>query len=234
MAHHPEIITVSEAWRSTYPEAHLGILALRGVANPPEPAALSQRKAALEQALRQRYSRADRSTLIQQPVLAAYAAYYKRFRKTYHIQLQLESIVFKGKALPSGPALVEAMFMAELSDLLLTAGHDLGALAVPLRLDVARGDEAYVTLRGAPETLKAGDMAIADQRGVISSIIYGPDQRTQITPSTVQVLFTTYAPAGVEAEAVAGHLQTLEDFVRLFSPEAEVIERRVVGGEDQG
>ena len=79
----------------------------------------------------------DRPALLSHPVLQAYDAYYRQFKKTYHVQLQLESILFKGKSIPSVAALVEAMFMAEMNDLLLTAGHDLDALHLPP--DAGRG-----------------------------------------------------------------------------------------------
>lgn len=226
-------VTVSDEWRSTWAGACAGFLALRSVSNPDRHLDLDNRKAALEQALRERFAGLDRSALVQLPALKAYAEYYKRFRKTYHIQLQLESIVFKGKSLPGVSALVEAMFMAELNDLLLTAGHDLDTVTLPVSLEVARGDEVYTTLRGTAETLKAGDMFIADRKGVISSILYGPDQRTQILPTTRQVLFTTYAPPGIGQEAVARHLQTLEDNVRLIAPSAEVVERQIVGADSR-
>lgn len=110
--------------------------------------------------------------------------------------------------------------MAELDDLLLTAGHDLDRLKLPLTLDVARGDETYTLLRGDSQTLKAGDMYIRDGEGVISSILYGPDWRTQITPETRSVVFTVYAPPGVGTEAVETHLRNLEANVRLISREA--------------
>jgi DNA/RNA-binding domain of Phe-tRNA-synthetase-like protein len=193
------------------------------VANPPQHPALDAAKARLEQALRERYGGLDRAALSQLPVLQAYAGYYKRFKKTYHVQHQLESVVFKGKSLPNVAALVEAMFMAELDDLLLTAGHDLDTLALPLTLDVAQGDETYTLLRGEPQTLKAGDMFIRDGEGMISSILYGPDRRTQITPETKAVVFTVYAPPGVAPEAVAAHLANLERSVRLITPEADLM-----------
>jgi hypothetical protein len=50
--------------------------------------------------------------------IKTYHDYYKRFKKTYHILLQLESIVFKNKSIPKVSSLVEAMFMAELKNLL--------------------------------------------------------------------------------------------------------------------
>jgi DNA/RNA-binding domain of Phe-tRNA-synthetase-like protein len=75
------LITATDAWRSTHPGAALGVLALRGVTNPARHPALDARKAALEQSLRERYGGLDRAALAQLPVLQAYAAYYKRFKK---------------------------------------------------------------------------------------------------------------------------------------------------------
>lgn len=216
------MFAITSAWRSAYPTAHAGILVLRSVANPARHPGLQSRKAELEQQLRAEFSGQDRATIASHPVLRAYSDYYRRFKKTYHIQLQLESIVFKGKSIPSVAALVESMFMAEMQDLLLTAGHDLDTLQLPLTLDVATGTEQYTLLRGEQETLKAGDMLIRDQQGVISSIIYGPDQRTQITPETRNVVFTAYAPPGIDEQTVTAHLEHIKDNVTLFAPQAQV------------
>jgi DNA/RNA-binding domain of Phe-tRNA-synthetase-like protein len=213
---------ITPAWRSVYPTAHAGVLVLRSVTNPARHPGLQSRKAELEQQLRADFSRQDRFAIASHPVLQAYSNYYRRFKKTYHIQLQLESIVFRGKSIPSVAALVESMFMAEMQDLLLTAGHDLDALQLPLTLDVATGAEQYTLLRGEEQALKAGDMLIRDQQGVVSSIIYGPDQRTQITPETRNVVFTAYAPPGVDEQIVTAHLGHIKDSVLLFAPQAQV------------
>ena len=220
---------VSDYWKTTYPDAHVGVLAMREVINPATQAELEQRKVALEQGLRSRYADQDRAALMQLPVLQAYAAYYRRFKKTYHVQLQLESIVFKDKSIPSVAALVEAMFMAEIKNLLLTAGHDLDSLQQPIILDVAQGNERYTLLRGQEQELKAGDMFIRDGAGVISSIIYGPDQRTAIHAQTRNVVFTVYAPAGISEETVSNHLHDLQENVLLIAPHAQVEMQQVFG-----
>jgi DNA/RNA-binding domain of Phe-tRNA-synthetase-like protein len=209
-------------WSAAYPGALAGVLVMRGAADPAGQAGLDARKADLERHLRERYAGMDRATLLQDPLLQAYAAYYKGFKKTYHVQLQLESVVFKGKSLPPAPALVTAMFMAELEHKLLTAGHDLDCLALPATLDVAQGGERYVTLRGEPASLKAGDMFIADGQGIISDILYGPDQRTRITPATRAVMVTIYAPPGVPRPAVAGQLAAIAENVRAAAPGAVI------------
>ena len=213
---------VTSAWRSTYPDAHAGVLVMRAVSNPAHDPVLDSRKVALEEQLRSQFAGQDRATIASHPILGAYEEYYRRFKKTYHIQLQLESIVLKGKSIPSVAALVEAMFMAEMKDMLLTAGHDLDALHLPLTLDVATGTEQYTLLRGDEQLLKAGDMMISDQIGVISSILYGPDQRTQITPNTRNVIFTVYAPPGIDEQTVVQHLQSIQENVMVFAPQAQV------------
>ena len=223
------MFTVTQAWRTKYPGAAAGVLAMQNVANPDRHAALEQRKDDLQAELRARYAGYDREALNAIPILRAYAAYYKQFKKTYHVALQLESIVLKGKSIPSVAALAEAMFMSELDSLLLTAGHDLDRIQGTVTLDVASGSEKYVVLRGDEQQLKPGDMMIADKQGIISSIIYGPDQRTQITPETRRVLFTVYAPPGIGEQPVAEHLHRIEANVHYIAPDAETILAQVIG-----
>jgi DNA/RNA-binding domain of Phe-tRNA-synthetase-like protein len=216
------MLIVSEAWKQAFPGAVVGVLVMQDVTNPERHAALDQRKQELESQLRSRFSEGGRAAIKTLPVIQAYATYYERFKKTYHVQLQLESVALKGKAIPRVSALVEAMFMAELKNLLLTAGHDLAAVEEPIRLNVSTGNECYVLLNGQEQVLKPGDMFVADAQGVISDVIYGPDQRTRITATTRQVLFVVYAPAGIGAEVVHGHLVNIQANVTLVAPEAVV------------
>ena len=100
-------------------------------------------------------TRADLAALAS---IQAYTAYYKRFNKTYHVLLQLESVAFKGRSIPRVAALVEAMFMAELNNQLLTAGHDLDVLRLPVTVGIAAGNEQYTMLNGREQALANGDM----------------------------------------------------------------------------
>ena len=218
------MLTLTEAWKTAYPTASVGILVMCGAANPAACPALQARKAALEAELRARFAGKSRDDVKALPEIQAYAAYYKRFKKTYHVQLQLESVAFKDKSIPSVSALVETMFMGEPKNFLLTAVHDLDLVQPPVRIDVADGSEGYVTMSGQSQALKPGDMFIADAVGVLSSIIYGPDARTQVTPDTRNVLFTVYAPEGIPSEAVRRHLEDMRDFVHLIASEAETLE----------
>jgi len=214
------LIKISDAWKKDLPDARVGILVINNAPNTPDHPALQKTKKELEQELRTRYLGFERKTLREDKVLGAYDAFYRRFRKSYHVQLQLESVIFKEKAIFSPSALVTCMFMAELNTGLLTAAHDTDKLEFPLMVDIAKGDESYQKMDGTEQELKAGDMYIKDQQGILSSVIYGPDQRTQIHPGTVNSLYTTYGPPGISESQIKNQLECLEDYIKLFAPNA--------------
>jgi len=224
---------ISDAWKTAYPNAHAGVLVMRNVINPPQHAGLEKQRISLNSKLRARYEGQDRPALLTNPILRAYETYYKRFKKTYHIQLQLESILFRGTSIPRAAALVEAMFMAEMDNLLLTAGHDLDVLQLPVMLDVAQGGEMYTLLRDQEQEAKSGDMLMRDGAGIISSILYGPDKRTQINPRTKNVMFTVYAPEGIDEPTILGHLLSIQHNVLTIAPRARVELIKVFGASDQ-
>lgn len=223
------MLRVSDDWKKAYPGAHAGILAMRNVLNPSHHPELDHQKVELETDLRALFK--ERGSLKSLLPIKAYQEYFKKFKKTYHVFQQLESVIFKGKSIPQVAGLVEAMFMEELRNMLLTAGHDLDTIKAPLKLDISKGNEKYVRINGQEQVLKAGDMMIADSVAVISSVIYGPDKRTIITPSTKRVLFTVYAVPGIGAQSVRQHLEGIEANVRLVSPDAELELLEVYGTE---
>ena len=219
----------SEEWKTAYPNAYAGILVMHKVANPASHEGLNLKKEMVEKKLRTLYMGFNRAGFEALPALQAYQDYYKQFKKTYHVLLQFESLVLKGKSIPNVAALVEAMFMAEVENMLLTAGHDLDSLMLPVQIKVAKGSETYTMMNGQQQVLKTGDMYISDGQGIISSIIYGPDNRTQIKPSTQSVLFTVYAPPGIKPGMVLHHLETIRDNVLVVSPEGQVEMLQVFG-----
>jgi DNA/RNA-binding domain of Phe-tRNA-synthetase-like protein len=210
----------SEAWTHDHQGAVVGMLIMRGVTPEPGSDSLAPIRARVEAELRSRFPSIEQ--IRANAVLQAYKRYYARFGKTYHVSQQLESVVLKGKTIPAVIPLVTAFFTAELKNLLLTAGHDLAALAPPFEVGSATADEHYVTMRGEERALKPGDMRIADSRGVISSILLGPDQRSRITPETRDAAFFVYAPAGVGEEFVRAHLDDLRACVLACSPSSTV------------
>lgn len=213
-------ISATEAWRAAHPGAVIGLLELSKVENTQISLPLDDRKREVEARLRARYQGFTRQDFLALPVMAAYAHYYKRFNKTYHVQLQLESIVLKEKRLPNVSPLVDANFIAEMETLILTAGHDVEELQGAVSIDVSRDGDQLAQMAGTPKVIHPGDMIMRDAKGICCSIIYGQDNRSPISSATSHVLYVAYAPVGVPAESVEAHLRAVEENARLFSPTA--------------
>jgi DNA/RNA-binding domain of Phe-tRNA-synthetase-like protein len=226
-----DLFAATDAWRATFPGAVAGALVIRGAENPEQAAPLEAEKRKLEESLRAEVGRPGPDGAGSTVRERAYVDYYRRHGKTYHVKAQRESIALKGKPIPARAALVEAMFMAELKSLVLTAGHDLDSLELPVQVDVTHDGDAYVLMSGSERLVRAGDMMMADRVGIVSTLLYGPDERTRIRPETRNVLFASYAPAGVSEEAVRAHLDDVCANVLCFTPGGRVeLMTTVVGG----
>jgi len=61
---------------------------------------------------------------------------------------------------------------------------------------------------------------IADAKGVISSVIYNPDQRKCFTEKTIRELFTVYVLAGIDHALIMSQFDDIQAKIKVFSPEA--------------
>ena len=218
------LISPTDGWRTTHLGAVIGLLELSGVDNTHTSNQLDEQKRETEARLRERYKGFTRQDFLALPVISAYDQYYKRFNKTYHVQLQVESIVLKGKSLPNVSPLVDSNFIAEVETLVLTAGHDVAKLHGPISMDVSYEGDQIAQMNGDIKAIRAGDMIMRDANSVCCSIIYGQDNRSPISPETTRVLYVAYAPVGVPAETVDAQLKKIVENIRLFSPTA-IVER---------
>jgi DNA/RNA-binding domain of Phe-tRNA-synthetase-like protein len=223
------LLSSTADWLTAHSGAVIGLLELTGVENTlPTAQSLNQLKRETEARLRKGYAGFTRSEFLALPVMAAYEQYYRRFDKTYHVLLQVESIVLKGKNLPDVSPLVDANFTAEVVTLALTAGHDAAKLEQPVVIDVSRSGDEITPLNGATKPIRAGDMVMRDRHGVCCTILYGQDNRSPITAATRHVLYVSYAPPGVPRDAVEAQLRQIEQNVRLFAPQAVVEQSRLL------
>ena len=221
-------ISPTDEWRTAHAGATIGLLELWGLASTGSSSRLNERKREIEAGLRTRYKDFTRQDFLALPVMADYDRYYRRFNKTYHVQLQLESIVLKGKQLPAVSPAVDANFMAEVETLILTAGHDGQKLRGPIVIDVSREGDQMTQMNGASRAIRSGDMIMRDADGICCSIIYGQDARSPISRETSRVLYVAYAPPGVAADIVERQLRRIEENLRLFSADLAVEQHRLL------
>lgn len=226
-------ISGTDAWHSAHPGAAIGLLELSGVEKKLLNPEFNQHKREVETRLRLDFAGCSRRELMMHPVMAAYVQYYKRFTMTYHVLLQVESIIMKGKNLPDVSPLVDANFAAEVNTFVLTAGHDVAKLREPIVIDTAHEAEVMIAMSGSQKEVRKGNMVMRDQLGLCCSILYGQDNRSPITAETEHVLYVSYAPIGVPAETVMDHLIQIKQNVNLFSPNARVEQSRLLQAESR-
>lgn len=222
------MIQITGNWRSSHPGGAVGLLSIEIDRSQTQKSDLDQERLTLEIQLREKYQGVPRTEVRQLPLMRDYTQYYKRYKKSYHVLLQLDSICNKNRSIPHSDALVQAMFMAEMKSFILTAGHDLDQTQGTINLDSSQGDEAYKILRGDQVTCKTGDMLMADSQAVICSVIYGQDQRTQITKNTARVLYVMYVPPGIDQGDIEKHILDLEENVLTAFPRSESKLRQII------
>ncbi len=221
------LLAIDPRVEARYPGFTLGLLAVRNIQGPPDEAALAAAAGRVLSELKIRYEGLPRAEVKRLYPVTPYLVYFKKFDQTYPVQHQLESVLQGRRDLASGPALPRIMFLAEMESLLLTAGHDLDRVEPPLRLAVADDREEYMGISGREAKLVIDDVYLADQRGIISSILKGPDRHTRLTADTKNVLFTVYAPPGVLAADLNRLLDRLAEYLTMAGGEATVELKRI-------
>ena len=222
-------LIATPGWHAAHAGSVAAVIAFGGVAGASETEDFAAAKRDLETTLRARWEGKTRADLKADPVIAAYDRYVKRFGQTYHVQMQIESIALKGKAIPARSPLVEVLFMAELSTGVLAAGHDLAEAALPVTVDTATGQETYTRYDGAEERCKAGDQLMRDAGGsILTSIAQGPTTHARLTSETAAVVYCLYLPPGLDVELAESALAALARNLYLCAPDANERGRSIV------
>jgi DNA/RNA-binding domain of Phe-tRNA-synthetase-like protein len=202
---------ISDKAMTVYPSLKVAMLEVRGVPFRESAEQLESAKREHEEHIRKNHQE-----LSQHNTIKTYSQFFKKFRKGYPIEFQLKSIA-EGRPLPSRNAVVEAMFMAELRNMFLTAAHDLDRVNGDLGTTVTKGSEEYVNISGKETVLKPEDIITSDSEGIISSVLYGPDRRTMVSEHTKNYLFFAYFPYGEDDENIRKHFADIVENIRIFA-----------------
>ena len=221
------MINITPLVKSTYPDAKFGVMIVKGIRTA-ERSIMNKIIAAEIEQIKSKYPDYQRETVLATEPLCYYVAYYKRFKKTYHVLGQLETVLLKGKSIPTAGAPIEAMFLAEIKNLLLTAGHDLDLIEGGLTVGAAVNPMSYKVLSGADRQLVNNDLYLSDEKGILSSILNGPDYRTRITENTKTALYFVYGVEGVTEPLIYEHMKTIFSYLSQAVQSAEIQSIEVV------
>ena len=171
------------------------------------------------EATRQRFPNYERKAAFGEN---PYVRFFKKFKKTYPVVLQFESVMFKGLPFPKGDPVTAVPFLLELTTQVLSGTHDVDQLQGPVTLYLATAKEPFQG-RGERELhTYPGDFCARDQGGIIFSEIAGTDGRTCARPESRHVFYPVFGTPELPAAAIEQAMARLERYVSVLAPQAEV------------
>ena len=170
------------------------------------------------QRLRERYADYDRRTVFGENV---YFRFFRKFKKTYPVMMQLESFLLKGRPFPIDNSVTAIPFLAELETQSLSGTHDVDFVRGAVRLFAGTEKAPFPGMRGEEVHTYPGDFCARDDDGIIFSMIAGADARTCAKPGSRHVFYPVFGVAGQPVGEIAAVLDRLEGCVRVLAPEAE-------------
>lgn len=170
-------------------------------------------------ALKERFADYDRKAVFGENV---YFRFFKKFKKTYPVLMQLESILLKGRPFPSGNPITAIPFLAELETQQLSGTHDVDQVQGCVRLFAGTEKAPFSGMRGEEVHTYPGDFCARDDGGIIFSMIAGADDRTCVRESSTHVFYPVFGVAGQPASEITAVLDQLERDVKTLAPDAEI------------
>ncbi|NMS91106.1 hypothetical protein HGQ85_14380 [Clostridioides difficile] len=207
------MLEISNKVKEIYPNLKFGVMVINIINSNTNKENFLFLKNSVTETIIKQHPEYNRQEKIKTEPISNYIKYYKRFKKTYPVLLQLESLLLKQKNIPDVGITVESMFLAELKNLLLTAGHNLDKIELPLKIDVASGGEHFYGISDKEQVLTKYDLFLSDNIGILSSILNGPDKRTSITKDTKNILYFVYGVDGISEKQIQEHLNDIKDYI---------------------
>ena len=151
-----------------------------------------------------------------------YFRFFRKFKKTYPVMLQLESVLLKGRPFPGFNAVAEVPFLLELTTQVLSGAHDMDRIRGDVSLYLATEKEPFLGLRGEWMHTYPGDFCARDEAGIIFSLIAGADDRTCARTDTRRVLYPIFGTPELPEAVLTAAMETLCRYIRVLSPDADI------------
>ena len=126
-------------------------------------------------ALRERYADYDRKAVFGEN---PYFRFFRKFKKTYPVMQQFETVMFKGRPFPEEDPVTAVPFLLELTTFVLSGTHDIDRIDGPLTIFTPDAKLPFDGMRGDSTHTYPNDICGRDETGIIFSMIAGADSRT--------------------------------------------------------
>ena len=150
-----------------------------------------------------------------------YVKFFKKFKKTYPVMLQFESVVLKDRPFPHFNPIAELAFLMEITTFVLSGAHDTDCMDGDVTLYIADSKEDFEGLRETLHTYP-NDFCARDNSGIIFSLIAGTDKRTSAKPNSRNVIFPLFGTPDLDTAVLQNAAETLVEYIRALAPTAEI------------
>ena len=170
-------------------------------------------------ALKEKYQGYDRKAVFGEN---PYFRFFKKFKKTYPVMMQFESVLLKDRPFPEFNPVAEVPFLMEITTQVLSGAHDLDTVQGPVELYCATQKEEFPGLRGTLFHTYPGDFCGRDREGIIFSLIAGADARTCAKTTSRHVLYPIFGTPDLPETVIAEAMEVLIRYIRVLSPDARI------------
>lgn len=170
-------------------------------------------------ALREKYADYDRKAVFGEN---PYFRFFKKFKKTYPVMQQFESVMFKGRPFPEDDPVMGVPFLLELTTFVLSGTHDLDRMDGPLTIFTPDAKLPFPGMRGDSTHTYPNDICGRDGTDIIFSMIAGADERTCIHPDSRHVFYPVFGTPATPTATIEDALERLTFFVRILAPDTAI------------
>ena len=160
----------------------------------------------------------DRETWFRQE---PYFRYFRKFKKTSPVMMQVESFLLKGKPFPEGRYTNAVAFLTELKTRCLLGSHDADMIEGDLVIYKETEKTSFPSIHGGEAHSYPGDVTCRDDRSIVVSMIAGADARTCLSEDSRHVLYFAFGTPGMETETLTGYLEQVEKYAKVLAPVAQ-------------
>lgn len=150
----------------------------------------------------------------------SYFRYFRKFKKTSPVMMQVESFLLKGKPFPEGRYTNAVAFLTELKTRCLLGSHDADMIEGDLVIYKEKEKTSFPSIHGGEAHSYPGDITCKDDKSIVVSMIAGADARTCLNESSRHVLYFAFGTPGMETDMLRGYLGQVEQYVKVLAPSA--------------
>ncbi len=151
-----------------------------------------------------------------------YFRFFRKFKKTYPVMLQFESIIIKGQPFPFAEPVTEVPYLLELTTCVLSGTHDIDYVDGAIELYSGMDKTPFTGMHGREQHTYPGDMVGRDGSGIILSEIAGADDRTCARPESSHVFYPVFGTPDMPHSAIQDAISRLERYVKVLAPGAVI------------